>query len=48
LRPLGVGFELLTEIAHVDAQILRFLGVFLAPDFGKELAVGDDLTRVFG
>ena len=41
-------FDLLPELADIDAQILRVLGMRRAPDRGENLLVGDDAAGVAG
>ena len=41
-------FDLLPELAYIDAQILRVFGVCWSPDRRKNLLVGDDTAGVPG
>src|SRR5262249_42891005 len=46
LRVVGLGLDLLAELADVNAQVLRVLGVRRAPDCSEDLLVGYDLAGV--
>src|SRR6266540_6079537 len=41
-----LSFELVTQVGHVDADVVGLVGVRRAPHLAKELLVRDDLSRV--
>src|SRR5262245_50219941 len=47
-RSHRIGFELLAQLLHVDAQVMRVLDVRRAPHLAQELAVRDHHPEVLG
>ena len=41
-----LGFELVAQIAHEDAQILRVFGMRRPPDFGQDMPVGQHFACI--
>src|SRR5438309_9528746 len=45
-RSCGLALELVAQVRHVDADVVRLLGVRRPPHFTKQLLVRDDLAGV--
>src|SRR6266478_77655 len=45
-RARGLGFELVTQVGHVDADVVRLVGMRRAPHLAEQLLVRHDLSRV--
>ncbi len=48
MRPGGIGFDLLAELADENAQVVRLLPIFRAPDTPQQHAVGEHPVWVRG
>lgn len=42
----GLGFQFLTQVVHVDPQVVGLVGIGLTPNLGQQLALRDHLPRV--
>lgn len=42
----GVGFELASNLSHVDAQVVALLRVLRTPNLLKEETLGDRFSRI--
>src|SRR5260221_5562116 len=45
-RPRRIVFELVAQLSHVDAQVVRLLDMRRPPDIAQQLALRDDLAEV--